>query len=161
MNIPSYDIRCYTNGDSIPDEVEKLFTEELESSRKPLPMDRPDRRSWRFINICAVTAENHILGGVHLDIGPINFGPLGKEKLAYTERVFVHPEYRRCGVATQIMRQAVSAARDAGCLHMRCNVKWDNLPGIALYRKCGFALADIKDEDSDEYFVIKPLQAEG
>ena len=62
------------------------------------------------------------------------------------------------GVGARILDEAVSVTRDAGCLHMRCNVKWDSPAGIALYRKCGFALTDITDDDGGEYFVVKPLQ---
>ena len=158
LEIPSYDVRSYGNGDRLPDEAEDLFAKELEYSREPLPEDRTDRDCWRFACVCAVTPEGHVLGGVHLDMGPINFGPLAKEKLAFVEALFVRPEYRRRGVATRTMREAISVARDAGCLHMRCNVEWDNPAGIALYRKCGFALTDITEEGGSEYFVVRPLQ---
>jgi ribosomal protein S18 acetylase RimI-like enzyme len=157
MEIPSYNVRSYGNGDRLPDEVENLFVKELEDSRKPLPEDRDDRDCWKFACVCAVTPAGHVLGGIHLDIGPINFGPLAKEKLAYVEWVFVRPEYRGHGVGTRIMNEAISVARDAGCIHMRCNVKWDNPAAIALYRKCGFALTDIRDEEGGEYFAVKPL----
>jgi ribosomal protein S18 acetylase RimI-like enzyme len=139
------------------EEAESLFAKELEDSRKPLPADRAVYGDWRFAYVCAVTPERHVLGGVHLDIGPINFGPLAKEKLAFIEGVLVLPQYRRRGVGTTIMKKAVDVARNVACLHMRCNVRWDNLAGIALYRKCGFALTDITDEEGGEYFVVKPL----
>jgi len=158
MAIPNCDIRSYGSGDRLPDEAEALFAKELEYSRNPLLEDRPDRDRWRFACVCAVTPKGHVLGGVHLDIGPINFGPLADEKLAFVEGVFVRPEYRRHGVGTRTMQEAISVAREAGCLHMRSNVKWDNPAGIALYRKCGFALTDITDEEGGEYFVVRPLQ---
>lgn len=158
MDIPDYTVRRYGDGDPLPDEAENLFAEELEYSRRPLPADRADRDRWRFACVCAATPEGHVLGGVHLDIGPISFGPLAEEKLAFVEGVFVRPEYRRRGVGTRAMQEAIAVARDAGCLHMRCNVKWDNPAAIALYRKCGFALTDITDEEGGEYFVVRPLQ---
>ena len=41
---------------------------------------------------------------------------------------------------------------------MRCNVRWDNPAGIALYRKCGSAVVDISDSDEGgSYFCVKPL----
>ena len=126
MDIPSYEVGSHGNDDRLPEDAESLFAKELESSRRPLPEDRADRGCWRFACICAVTPAGHVLGGVHLDIGPINFGPLSKEKLAFLEAVFVRPEYRRRGVGTRIMQEAISVARDAGCLHIRCNVAWDN-----------------------------------
>ena len=157
MEVHSYDVESYGNDNRLPDEAEILFAKELESSRKALPVDRADRGAWRFACVCAVTPEGHVLGGVHLDIGPINFGPLAEEKLAFIEGVLVRPEYRQRGVGTRIMQEAISVAREAGCLHMRCNVKWDDPAGIALYRRCGFALTDITDEGGGEYFVVKPL----
>ena len=158
MEIPAYEIQSYGNADSLPSEAEELFARELDYSRELLPESRPDCDSWRFTSVCAVTPEGHVLGGVYLDIGPIGSGPLAEEKLAFVEGVFVRLEYRRHGVGTQVMQEAISVARGAGCLHMRCNVKWDNPAAIALYRKCGFALTDITDEDGEEYFVVKPLQ---
>lgn len=157
MAIPIYEVRSYDSDDLLPAEAEKLFAKELEYSRNALPETGIGRDCWRFACVCAVTTEDHVLGGVHLDIGPLSFGPLAEEKLAFVEGVFVRPEYRRRGVGTRIMQQAVSVARDAGCLHLRCNVKWDNPGAIALYRKCGFALTDITDEGVGEYFVVKPL----
>jgi ribosomal protein S18 acetylase RimI-like enzyme len=158
METPSYEIRCYANSDCLPDDAEQLFASELAYSRKPLPADRADCDAWRFACVCAVTPQGHVLGGVHLDIGPINSGPLAGEKLAFVEGVLVRPEYRRCGVGTRAMQDAITVARAAGCLHMRCNVRRDNPAGIALYRKCGFALTDITGEEGSEYFVVKPLQ---
>ena len=38
---------------------------------------------------------------------------------------------------------------------MRCNVSWKNAAEIALFKKCGFALACIED---GQYFTAKPLQ---
>jgi GNAT superfamily N-acetyltransferase len=158
MQIPDYEIRCYHNDDHLPDEAEELFKEELAYSREPLPDGRDEDEDWSFACVCAVTAGGHVLGGIHLDIGPINGGPLAREKLAIVEGVFVRPEYRTSGVGTAAMRTAIDVAREAGCLHMQCSTEWTNLAAIALYRKCGFALTDITDEDEGgEYFVIKSL----
>ncbi len=158
--IPSYSVTSYGNDDRLPDEAEAMFREELAYSREPLPRERPDCGLWRFACVCAVAADEHVLGGVHLDIGPINSGPLAEEKLAFVEGVFVRPENRRCGVGTRAMHGAMSVAREAGCLYMQCSVEWANAAAIALYRKCGFALVDITDEEGGEYFVVKPLQAQ-
>ncbi len=154
--IPDYSVRSYGNGDRLPKEAEELFGKELASSRKPLGQNRGDREGWQFACVCGVTSAGHVLGGVYLDIGPINFGPLAKENLAFVEGVFVRSEYRRGGVGSRIMHEAISVARRAGCLHMQCNVRWDNPAGIALYKACGFALVDLT-EDGGEYFAVKPL----
>ena len=144
-NIPEYTIQSFGDNDSLPAEADELFSQELADSREALPKDRADRAQWRFACICAFTSSGGLLGGVHLDIGPINFGPLAHEKLAFLERVFVRPEYRQNGIATALMQEASAFAKTAGCLHIRGNVKWDNPAAIALYRKSGFALADVSD----------------
>jgi len=87
--LPGYTIKVYSNKDQPPPEAEQLFKAQLAYSRKPLPEDRDDRDKWRFALTCAVTESGHVLGGVHLDIGPIGSGPLAEEKVAYLERTFV------------------------------------------------------------------------
>ena len=157
-DVPAYTVQSFSDGDALPAEAEELFREELAYSRKALPEDRADRGQWRFACICAVTGSGGVLGGVHLDIGPINFGPLAAEKLAFLEQVFVRPEYRRHGIAAALMQEAFAIARGAGCLHILGHVSWDNPAAIALYRTCGFALADISDaDDGGGYFILKPL----
>ncbi len=47
-------------------------------------MDRWDRHLWSFALIYAVTPSGHVLGGAHLDLGPIGgAGPLAKEGVTY------------------------------------------------------------------------------
>ena len=102
-SLPDYVIKVYGNADALPEEAEELFRKQLEDSYAPLPADRVDREEWRFALTCAVAAGGHVLGGVYLDIGPINgVGPLAKERLGYLERTFVRPEYRRRGLEAHI-----------------------------------------------------------
>ncbi len=157
-SLPDYRIETYRNDDVLPAEAEELFADELSDSRQALPEHREDRDQWYFRLTCAVTSTGGVLGGVHLDIGPRNFGPLGHELIAYVEHGFVRPEHRRQGVGTALLCAAIEVARDEGCLIMRCNVSWQNPAEIALCRKCGFALACIED---GQYFTTKPLQGYG
>ena len=102
--LPEYDIEVYGNADPLPAEAEEMFQRQLADSRAALPEDRWDRDLWSFALTCAVTPDGHVLGGVHLDIGPIGgAGPLAKEKLAYLERALVRPECRRQGLATALL----------------------------------------------------------
>ena len=147
--------------DQLPVEAEELFEKQLADSRRPLPEDREDRDEWRFALTCAVTPDGHVLGGVHIDIGPIGgAGPLAKEKLAYLERTLIRPEYRRQGLATELLRKAIEVAGENGCRHIRCSNNWDNPAETALLMKCGFALVDINGEEDEEpcYFAVIPLQ---
>ena len=156
--LPPYEIKVYDNDSQIPAEAETLFEKQLADSRRL--EERDDRDMWRFALTCAVSASEHVLGGVHLDIGPIGSGPIGEEKLAYLERTLVRPEYRRQGLATQVLQKAIEVAKAAGCQHLRCHNDWDNAAETALFRKCGFALVDLTGEDDDDpsYLAVKPLE---
>ena len=154
-DLPQYNIHVFANDDQLPPEAEELFQTELADSREPLPEDRADRDQWQFRLICALTENGHVLDGVHFDMGPRNFGPLGHERITYLEHCFVRPEYRRHGVGTRLLQRAIEVARDEGCQIMRCNASWHNPAEIALFKKCGFALACIED---GQYFTVKPLQ---
>ena len=159
--LPAFQIRVYGNGDRLPAQAEAMFEEQLACSREPLPEDRRDRGQWRFALACAVTPDEQVLGGVHLDIGPIcGAGPLAEEKLAYLERMFVRPEYRRQGLGAKLLRKAVEVAAEAGALYIRCSNSWGNEAERALFLKCGFALVDLDGEQDDEpcYLAVRPVQ---
>jgi GNAT superfamily N-acetyltransferase len=151
--LPKYEIRTYGNDDLWPVEAEELFAKQLaESRRSPRP--------WVFLLTCAVTADEHVLGGVHLDCGPIGgAGPIAGERLAYLERTLVREEYRRQGLATLLMRKALQNAADAGCLYVRCSNNWDNEAERRLFLDCGFALVDIDGENDPEpcYLAVRAL----
>jgi GNAT superfamily N-acetyltransferase len=129
-------ISVYTNGDMLPAEAVEMFSPELAESRRA----RPDADRWRFVTLCAVDSSGHVLGGVHMDIGPLEFGPLAEERLAYLEPFLVLPEYWGQGLGTALLLRAVEESAARGCSHIRCNVSWGNLAVIAVYRKAGFAL---------------------
>ncbi len=161
MKFPQYNIEVGRPADQLPAEAEELFAPYLRESRRPLSEARWDRNLWSFALIYAVTPQGQVLGGVHLDIGPIGgAGPLAKEKLAYLERTFVRPEYRRQGLATRLLHEATRIARDAGCLYIRCSNNWENAAERQLFLKCGFALVDLDGESDEEpcYLAVKPLR---
>ena len=152
--VPEYDLIVYTNGDKLPAGAEELFAHQLMEARG---VDE----QWRFVLTCAVTGERHVLGGVHLDMGPVGgAGPIAGKKLAYLERTFVRPEHRRQGVATAVLTRAIQATAEAGCEYIRCHNDWDNPAETALFTKCGFALVDLNGEEVDDpsYFAVRSLQ---
>ena len=157
--IPQYDIRTFGPGDSIPVEAEELFATQLADSRRQPPRD--EHGEWTFVLTCAVTAEGHVLGGVHLDAGPIGgAGPLAKGRLAYLERTLVRPEHRRRGLATALLRHTIQTATGLGCRYIRCSNNWDNPAETAQFLRCGFALVDIDGENDPEpcYLAVRSLQ---
>jgi GNAT superfamily N-acetyltransferase len=156
---PTYDLQTFSPGDPIPAEAEALFAGQLADFRGQPLRNIPGQ--WTFALTCAVSPDGHILGGVHLDIGPIGGdGPLADAKLAYLESVFVRPEHRRQGLATAILQRAVQVATAHGCLYIRCSNNWDNPAERALFLRCGFALVDITEETNPEpcYLAVRPLQ---
>lgn len=159
--LPQYDIRVYGNADELPKAAEDLFASQLADSRKPLPCERGERGEWQFLLTCAVTPAGEVLGGVYLDVGPVNgAGPIADRELAYIERTFVRPEYRRQGLATEILRRSILAATEADCEYIRCSNNWDNPAETALFRRCGFALVDVNGEDDEEpcYVAVRPVR---
>jgi len=159
--LPSYTIKVYNNDDGLPPEAEELFAKQLADSRELLPTGPEDRGPWSFALTCAVAADGQVLGGVHLDIGPIHgSGPLAEDKLAYLERTFVRAEYRWLGLATTLLRRAIQVAAEAGCEYIRCSNNWDNPAETALFRRCGFALVDLNGEEDEEpcYLAVRPLR---
>lgn len=159
--LPEHDIKVYRNADRLPAEAEEVFREQLAYSRGLLSEGREDAGEWRFALTCAVAPDGHVLGGVHLDIGPIGgAGPLAEELLACLERTLVRPEYRGQGVATRLLRKAIGVAADAGCEYIRCSSNWDNAAETALFRRCGFALIDLDGEEDEEpcYLAVRSLQ---
>ncbi len=158
--LPPYEILVYEDGGTLPAEAKELFAPQLAHSRKIMRSDAPDRAAWRYVLVAAVAAGDHVLGGVHLNLGPIGgAGPLAGEKLAYVERTLVRPEYRRCGVATRLMQRAVEFATATGCLLMRLSNNWDNEAERRLLLNCGFALVDLDGEHDPEpcYLAVRPL----
>ena len=157
--LPAYAICTFGPNDHLPAEAEEMFATQLADSRRQLSCDQDG--VWAFVLVCAVTADGQVLGGVHLDIGPIGgTGPLAERKLAYLERTLVSPEYRRQGVATELLKRAIGAATAAGCLYIRCSANWDNPAETALFLKCGFAFVDIDGENDPEpcYLAVRCLQ---
>lgn len=157
--LPDYTIRVFGPHDQLPLEAEELFAPQLADSRRQLSSQQ--NGSSVFILVCAVAPQEHVLGGVHLDLGPIGgAGPLAGERLAYLERTLVRPDYRRQGLATRLLRQAIRSAIDAGCLYIRCSANWDNPAETALFLKCGFSLVDLDGENDPEpcYLAVRSLQ---
>ena len=159
--LPSHELRVYRNADLLPSEAETLFESQLAHSRRASAAHSEDADPWRFALICAATPTDHVLGGVLLDIGPIGgTGPIAAQRLAYLERTFVRPEYRRRGLATRLLRRAIQAASEATCEYIRCSNDWDNAAETRLFLRCGFALVDLNGEEEEEacYLAVRPLR---
>lgn len=169
---PDYELRVYGDNDTLPDALEDMFAEELAYSREPLPKDRPDRGKWSFATICAEREDGRVIAGLHMDMGPINSGPLADERYAVIERITVLEQYqgederrapdglkRLSRMKASVIGKAVEVAKTAGCVHIQTNISWTYADEVDAFRQCGFALVDLTGPgEKDEYFVVKPLR---
>lgn len=57
----------------------------------------------------------------------------------------VHPGYHKRGIGRELVKFALSYAREQGQKSVRLDVYEKNLPAIALYEKCGFQYIDKVD----------------
>jgi ribosomal protein S18 acetylase RimI-like enzyme len=67
-------------------------------------------------------------------------------------------EYRRRGIGTKLMDNAIDAAKDFGMEKIELEVYTSNIPAINLYEKRGFILEGIKKKArklDGEYFDLK------
>lgn len=72
-----------------------------------------------------------------------------KETLeAYICDVYVCDEYRRKGLAKQMMLRAIEICRERNFKGIRLHVANDNIPAISLYKALGF----VNTENTDERF---------
>jgi ribosomal protein S18 acetylase RimI-like enzyme len=60
--------------------------------------------------------------------------------ISYLQRLAVHPDAQRRGVATMLVGDALQWARRRGARSMLVNTQEQNRPAVALYERLGFAL---------------------
>jgi ribosomal protein S18 acetylase RimI-like enzyme len=63
-------------------------------------------------------------------------------------RLIVHPEMRGLGIGQDLIAQMITAARDGGARTVSLNVNTDNVGGMRLYRRLGFAKVERPAEDA-------------
>lgn len=69
------------------------------------------------------------------------------ENTAEIRRLRVHDDFRRQGVGTRLMEQALMFCQDKGYLKVVLDVRIERGPAIALFEKFGFTLARTRDLD--------------
>ncbi len=83
--------------------------------------------------------------------------------------IAVLPDYRRQGIATQLLATVEDFSKVQGCERMELEVNTENAPAVAMYRKCGFQVAGTRANfyrrtkrysSRDAYTMIKPLTDE-
>ena len=58
--------------------------------------------------------------------------------------VAVLPEYRRQGIAKQLIEEMLRLSAEKGCQVCELEVNTENTPAVDLYKKCGFEVAGIR-----------------
>jgi ribosomal protein S18 acetylase RimI-like enzyme len=67
------------------------------------------------------------------------------DDVAEVRRLRVHERFRRLGVGTRLMEQALHFCRERGYLKVVLDVRIDRGPAIALFEKFGFKLNRVRD----------------
>ena len=83
--------------------------------------------------VVATTQNNDVVGRLHCVKNEIN------PKLWYYGDLFVIPEYRRVGIASQMIRTAINHLSELGATTLRCYVEPDNTPSRNLQLSVGFS----------------------
>lgn len=90
------------------------FYEELNNPYSSLFGLKIGKRTSAFICVSHVLKEGHIL------------------------KISVHPDFRRIGIATQLLEHALIFLKLHGCERVFLEVRAGNVPALELYRKFGF-----------------------
>lgn len=115
--------------------------------------DPEDHGDYHFF--VAVDTDGSFLGGVVIDVGPIDYGPLNGRTEGFLEDIEVEEPYRRRGIGTALMHRVLDFAWQLGARHVRWTISCTNPVGVAFYDSLGVALLPDKDElnPDDEYYL--------
>lgn len=106
----------------------------------------PDEAAWNNpADVIArkrrVQPELFFVASAHgLVIGTVMAGFDGVR--GWVHHLAVHPEHRRKGLASELMRAAESGLKSMGCAKFNLQVRSSNLGVIEFYRSLGFAVED-------------------
>ena len=106
-------------------------------------------RSW--VEMLLEAGHNIVAEGPNRLVGHVVYTPVEADKPELA--VFVHPEFHNRGIGTELCKQIVAAAADAGREALELHVERHNRAAIAVYRRLGFEVVD--DDHSIE--MILPL----
>lgn len=129
-------------------QISKFLTNELakEIAQKQWKTTAPSwvNRSRQYIfdeiinendcfGVVATTSNSGVVGRLHCVKNENN------SKLWYYGDLFVVPEYRRMGIASQMIRTAMDHLSELGATTLRCYVEPDNIPSRNLQLSVGFS----------------------
>jgi ribosomal protein S18 acetylase RimI-like enzyme len=133
MSSNKYNIRIYNNDDY--DRVVKLwktaFPDEPPHNDPVILIKRKLTVQPELFFVCC--QEEKIVGAVMAGFDGVR---------GWIYHLAVHPEYRRKGIATQLMRTAANSLKGKGCPKINLQVRSTNLEVIGFYRSIGFNIED-------------------
>ncbi|AKB80403.1 acetyltransferase (GNAT) family protein [Methanosarcina horonobensis HB-1 = JCM 15518] len=88
--------------------------------------------SW---NVLVAEEDGKIAGWTGLTV---KIAPEKKEKYAYFTEIMVHPDFRRSGVATKLVKEAEKKAREMGADYAYCYIYDSNKASQFLFEKMGY-----------------------
>ena len=99
----------------------------------------PDFNNYILLNSFFFGAydDDRIVGAVHLSI--IN-DPFYQLRWGRIEKIYVTEEYRRTGIAKELMHQAINQTIALGCSFMRLDTENWNNAARELYKSLGFSM---------------------
>ena len=90
-----------------------------------------------YFHTYAVEIENKFVGY----ICAVYIPKIGKQEnngFMFVDDLWVNPDYRKMGIAKQLMQKIEDVATEKGYYGLRLYVATDNNAGISLYKKCGY-----------------------
>jgi ribosomal protein S18 acetylase RimI-like enzyme len=139
----SLSIRRATEADAvkIADQYAGLHRDQWASGATPPRADRdPDWLSEVHQALASADARVFVAeaSGAVIGTARVEFAERPYFRIAEIRRVYVLPEWRRRGVAGELMRVAEDAARDGGAREVRLSVVAENEDAIGFYRRRGY-----------------------
>jgi ribosomal-protein-alanine N-acetyltransferase len=86
-------------------------------------------------SICLIAEKDRVLAGFLI----VNLTIRRKASSGYITTLDVHPNFRRQGLARQLMQSAAIAAIQAGVTTLRLHVSAENEPAIRFYQSLGYS----------------------
>ncbi len=120
-------------------------------------------RNWGEAFLVA-EVEGRIVGYVmtRVEYGPGYVVPEPMVRKGHIVSIAVLPEFRRRGIGTRLMEEAMRVLRDVyGCKEVYLEVRVSNTPAIRLYEKLGFRKVRVIPmyylDGEDAYLMARPL----
>ena len=113
------------------------------------PVAAHKRRSW--VEMLLEKGHNIVAEGADRLVGHVVYTPVEADQPELA--VFVHPEFHNRGIGTELCKQIVAAAADAGREALELHVERHNRAAISVYRRLGFEV--VGDDHSIE--MVLPL----